>query len=119
VMKEAAKFQAECISAGQFRHGPIEMTDPRLTVFVVEGDAQNRDLNLRLAQDILRFGGQVFWVSPEPQEGLPGVLQPQATGMGRVAAEIAPFQMLSIALSLQTGVAPGIFRNMGKVVVAE
>ncbi|MCL4561442.1 MAG: SIS domain-containing protein [Chloroflexi bacterium] len=119
VLKEGAKFHAESLTAGQFRHGPIELTDPRLTVIAIEGDAENRSLNLGISRDVLRFGGRAFYVSPQPQEGLPAMLQPRGSGIGRVVCEIAPFQILALAICQQTGVAPGIFLHAGKVVLSE
>ena len=41
ITKESAKFTVEGLSAGQFRHGPLELADERLSVVVLAGAAHD------------------------------------------------------------------------------
>ena len=121
ILKEAAKCPAEALSTGQFRHGPLELADERLTAIVLAGHTDyDRDRNRRLAADIRRFGGRVVWadepaVTPEPD--LP--LASGDDGVGRALAEIVALQLVSVSIAEQTGVEPGVFRHLEKVTTVE
>jgi glucosamine--fructose-6-phosphate aminotransferase (isomerizing) len=119
VLKEAAKFPAEGMSAAQFRHGPFEMVDSSLCVAVFGGDEPARHLNLNLARDILRHGGQAVWIDSQPEPDLTSWVIPQAVPLTRAVLEILPVQVLSIVLAELRGFVPGQFRHLGKVVLQE
>ncbi len=119
VLKEAAKFPAEGMSAAQFRHGPFELVDSSLCVAVFGGDEPARGLNLNLAKDILRHGGQAVWIDTHPEPDFPAWLIPQTSPLTRPVLEILPVQVLSIALAKLRGFVPGHFRHLGKVVLQE
>jgi glucosamine--fructose-6-phosphate aminotransferase (isomerizing) len=119
IQKEAAKFQVEGMSAAQFRHGPLELTDPRLTAIIVAGDPNSWALNRSLALDLRRYGAGVFWEGAHPDPELENLRAPDAPPAGMRIAEVLPFQALTVALARQTGVEPGIFRYIGKVTLEE
>lgn len=117
VLKEATHFPAEGMSSAAFRHGPLEMVRPGVTVCVFAGERQTVELNRRLADDISAGGGRIAWigrdadldvfrVAPETPETLP-------------LLEILPIQMLSIALARRDGREPGAFVRLTKVTTIE
>ena len=119
IVTESAKFLSQSMSAGAFRHGPLELADETLVTLIFAGPSKTRDLNLSLARDILRYGGKAFWVDDRPADGVPLIRIPKAPEIARPIVEILPLQLLSLALAEQNGVIPGEFRNIGKVVLEE
>jgi len=119
VLKEAAKFPAEGMSAAQFRHGPFELVDAAFCAGVFGGDEVIRGLNLNLANDILRHGGRVIWIDSQPAPDLTAWVIPQVSPHSRPVLEILPIQVLSIVLAERRGFVPGQFRHLGKVVLQE
>src|SRR5262249_31675537 len=81
VLKEAARVNAEGMSMGQFRHGPLELADPRLTVLVFEGVAPAADR--RLAQTISDCGARSLLVSPDGVSAPNYLPAPTAGGLAR------------------------------------
>lgn len=119
IQKEAAKFQGEALNAADFRHGPLEMVSPRLTVLVLAGDRQTAHLNRTLAVEILQYGGKAFWLDFQPDARIPSILLPEVPEPFRPLVEILPLQMLSILLARRAGVEPGAFRYVGKITLQE
>jgi glucosamine--fructose-6-phosphate aminotransferase (isomerizing) len=104
--------------AGQFRHGPLEMCAPDLSVILFAGSPETQHLNKRLAVDIANCGARVFWLGPEI-EGLPVLPMPLAEGIGQPLAETLPLQLLTVHLAKESGLVPGIFKHIGKVTLKE
>jgi glucosamine--fructose-6-phosphate aminotransferase (isomerizing) len=119
VAQEAAKVPALGMSAAAFRHGPLELADARLALLVLAGDEPGRELNARLADDAQRLGARAFWVDDRPRAELGFVEAPGGTGLQRVIGEIAPLQLLSVALGDRQGLEPGRFRHLDKVTASE
>jgi glucosamine--fructose-6-phosphate aminotransferase (isomerizing) len=130
--KEAAKWPLEAMNAAQFRHGPLELADPRLTALILAGEEPaDRDRNLRLASDVHRYGGRALWLDVKREEYSavdqlgwiefhpPLIELPHMPATTRPAAEILPLQLLSVALAELTGVEPGVFRHLQKVTSVE
>jgi len=120
ILKEAAKWPAEAMSASQFRHGPLELADERLTAVVLAGhESAERERNLRLVGDIERFGGRAYWADEKPHAGFRHLPLASGDGGGRNIAEIVALQLLSVAIAEQTPDEPGVFRHLGKVTTTE
>jgi len=119
IQKEAAKYQAEGLSAAQFRHGPLELAEPRLAALILAGQAATRPLNENLANDLFKHKARVTWISDRPHDLLPSLLIPAVSEIAQPLVEILPFQALSVAIARQTGIDPGIFRHIGKVTLTE
>ena len=119
VQAEAAKYPALALNAAEFCHGPLELIRPDLTVLVLAGPQDTQALNQRLAVEIAQLGGRVLWVASTPDPELPFVQMPAARGLGLPVAEIAPFQLLSLALAKQSGIEAGMFFYSGKVTLQE
>jgi glucosamine--fructose-6-phosphate aminotransferase (isomerizing) len=114
ITKEAAKWPVEAQSAAQFRHGPLELADERLSVVLLAGaDDRTRSLNKTLEQDLVAYGARAFRLdSGSPTAALD---IPETANDARPLVEIVPLQLLSIAIAEQSGLVPGVFRHLNKV----
>ncbi len=119
ILKEAAKVAAQGLSAAQFRHGPLELADPSLTVLVFEGEERTAHLNRKLAKDLQGYGARVFLVTAKEPSGLPCIHCPAGEGIGVPVAEILPIQLLSFPLASRNGFEHGVFRHSGKITTNE
>ena len=118
IIEEASKFPAIGLPAGQFRHGPLELCGPDLSVILFAGPPETQQLNQRLAIDLANCGGHVFWLGPE-MEGVSVLPMAWVEGIGQPLAEILPIQLLTIHLAEQSGLVPGKFKYIGKVTLVE
>jgi glucosamine--fructose-6-phosphate aminotransferase (isomerizing) len=118
IVAEAAKVPMLAMPAGEFRHGPIEMCGPELTVMIFAGHPKTMELNLRLAQDMNEFKSRVLWLGPE-KENLPVLPLPVVDQVALPLAEILPIQLASVYLAQQKGLEPGKFYRIGKVTLQE
>ncbi len=116
IIKEAAHFHAEGMSAAAFRHGPIEMLDPSTLVVIFSGE-RRKELNLRLACDIRTGGGQAEIIGEEAE--LEAFRLPPAAGAARPLLEILPVQMMTLALAALAGREAGRFERAAKVTAVE
>lgn len=116
ITKESTHFPAEGMSCAAFRHGPFELIDRDVAVFVFEGDAQTTALNAALAADVTTAGGRTLLVGPSGSGwlSLPGV-----AALTLPVLEILPVQMATLALATARGHAPGVFRLGTKVTEVE
>lgn len=114
IVKEAARWPVEAQSVPQFRHGPLELADPSLTVVIFAGeDEATRRHNRRFEVDVASLGARAIWLDAEQVDGplAPPIVAPELLSI----SEALPMQLLSIAIAEQTGVTPGKFRNVNKV----
>jgi glucosamine--fructose-6-phosphate aminotransferase (isomerizing) len=118
VLGEAGSIPSIGMPAGQFRHGPLEMCAPNLTVILFAGPPETRRLNERLARDAADCGANVFWLGPEI-EGVTTFAMPAVEGIGLPLAETLPIQLLTVHLARQAGRVPGKFKHIGKVTLKE
>ena len=63
MLKETARLYAESISAGQFRHGPLEITGVGHGAIILVHSGKTSDLNLKLAKEIAEFGSEVLIIT--------------------------------------------------------
>jgi glucosamine--fructose-6-phosphate aminotransferase (isomerizing) len=118
IIGEAGSSPAIGMPAGQFRHGPLEMCSPDLSVIVLAGPEKTRQLNQRLAIDIAKCGANSFWLGPEI-EGVTVLPMPLVDDLVLPLAEMLPLQLLTIYLAEQAGLVPGVFKFIGKVTLEE
>ena len=119
INKEAAKCAFEGMNAADFRHGPLELAAPTLTVLVLEGAPQTMSLNRDLAREITEYGGKALWLAMHPDPTLPTLLIPAVDENVRTLVEILPLQMLTIVMARRNGFEPGSFRHIGKITTQE
>ena len=117
VLAEAAKFLAMPYQAGEFRHGPLELANPDLTVMLFAGPAETRELNRRLYQELRSYHVKAFWMGASSEHRQ--FQLPEVPAIGLPLMEILPMQLLSIHLARQIGVEPGEFFRSGKITLTE
>jgi glucosamine--fructose-6-phosphate aminotransferase (isomerizing) len=119
INKEAAKCTFEGMNVADFRHGPMELASPRLTILMLEGAAQTARLNRDLALEVTDYGGKVLWFATQPEPNLSTLLLPPVEESVHPLIEILPLQMLSIVMARRNGLEPGKFRHVQKVTLQE
>ncbi len=120
ILKEGVRLPAEGYSGGQFRHGPREMVSANIGLVVLTTPGSTLDLHLRLASDIVEYGGQLVCLG---QSGVPGSVTLSLPAVEAASLypilEILPIQLLAAQLADSKGITPGKFRWSGKVVHQE
>jgi glucosamine--fructose-6-phosphate aminotransferase (isomerizing) len=120
ILGEASKFAAIGMQAGEFRHGPMELVSPKLTVLIFAGPPETRELNHRLYKDLSDAGAHTFWVTtPDEANEETCIHMPRAQGIGIPLAEIVPIQMLTVHIAIANNVEPGKFFRIGKITLSE
>jgi glucosamine--fructose-6-phosphate aminotransferase (isomerizing) len=118
LFNEVAKFPSVPMEAAQLRHGPVEIVDERHRAIVFAPNDHTRELNVALAHDLIRLGGQArligpgttdrdWWTTPE----VPAPLAP--------LIEIVPVQCAALRLAEWRGFTPGEFRVATQVTRSE
>jgi len=114
IVKEAAKWPVEAQSVPQFRHGPLELADERLTTIIFAGrEMIARAQNRALYTDLASFGARSFWLDEQPDEGPLTIATTDPDS--RPLAEAVPLQLLSLAIAELSGIRPGSFRHLKKI----
>ena len=119
ISSEAGKFQIPGLNTADFRHGPFEIVDQDLSVFILAGTPKTEAVNLGLAREVLQKQGKPVWLGTHPQQGIPSFVLPPVPARLLPFAEILALQALSVVLARQTGFEPGIFRHITKVTHTE
>lgn len=122
-IKEMNKIPAEALSAGQFRHGPIEMIDKNFRAIILISDDRSRSLNEDLAWNITHRwgGGKAIVITNQISrklDGEPRVMQIVHDVKDPFLApvmEIIIVQLFMIKLATANEVEPGVFRYSSKI----
>jgi len=117
--KEAARLFTEGMNAGEFRHGPLELTDPNMTLIILEGDHITSALNFSLAEEVIQYGCHVLWIGNNPPAAVSSIGIPDVTDLAKPLAEILPMQLLAHVLATRQNIEAGKFRRIGKIVLRE
>lgn len=121
LFNEVAKFPAVAMATATFRHGPVEVVEEnfRGLIFAPEGETQR--LNVGLARDIVRFGGQVRIIGPLADDAIemPVISLPSMRAQWAPLFEVVPVQAAALRLAELRGVVPGSFRIAPPVALDE
>ena len=117
ILGEASKYMATPYQAGEFRHGPLELATPDLTVLLFAGPRETLELNRKLLKDLRGYQVNAFWVGSEKNDWQIEI--PEVSSIGLPLMEIIPLQMLTIHFAEQIGVEPGKFFRTGKITLVE
>ena len=117
--KEAAWMFTEGMNAGEFRHGPLELADPDLTLIILEGDKKIAGLNLALGEEVIEYGSSVIWIGNHPAPSFKSLQIPDVAEIALPLAELLPMQLIAQVLSTRKNLEAGKFRRIGKVVLRE
>jgi glucosamine--fructose-6-phosphate aminotransferase (isomerizing) len=117
MLAERARVAATGMSAGAFRHGPIEIAQPGVGVVVFGAAGATADSVRALAAELHEHGGRVLLVDHGRTRGLDEPASaPLALDEFLVPIlDIIPAQLFADALARERGIAPK-FRYIGKVV---
>lgn len=115
ILKESTRQHAEGMSAPAFRHGPLEMTSPALTLLAYEGDPGTAALNKLLVTDVRAAGGIAALIGPASE--LTALRLPDVSPTLRPLLEMLPAQLVSLTLALRAGREPGRFERATKVTI--
>jgi glutamine---fructose-6-phosphate transaminase (isomerizing) len=120
ITKESTKFPTEGMSAAQFRHGPMEMTDARISAYIFAGDTTAAPLNHGLAREMAALGARVNVVGEQAiGDGTLHVPIPSIDTWLLPLIEIVPIHCFAAKFAAQQGYVPGAFRYLGKVTTKE
>ena len=113
LMHETAKLPAVGLSAAQFRHGPVEVTDVNFRGIIIGTRGVTSKLDAALGEDLGKMGGEVRWIGPLENENSVSPLVPWPDGLPErftSIAEVIPLQMAAYRAAEWRGVTPGDFR---------
>ena len=118
---EVSKAPAIAMPTASFRHGPVEVVDAnfRAVLFVPKDPTQS--LNVALARDLVRFGGDIRVIGPRAEnlEGLTLIETPAADVLYAPLFEVVPLQAAALRLAEMRGIVPGSFRFATPVTLDE
>ncbi len=120
--KEVTRLTAEPMSAGQFRHGPLETISPDHRYIVIARRWKTGKLLMRLADFITRNGGRVLVITDMPCDGNEDRrvirAEPLRLCLGTLVDTIY-LQLLTHSLALRRGLDPGKFWIHDQIVRVE
>jgi glutamine---fructose-6-phosphate transaminase (isomerizing) len=121
LFNEVAKFPAVAMAAASFRHGPAEVVDSSFRGLIFAPRGHTRDLNVALARDLARLGGQIRLVGPAATEatGLTTIETPSVPEMLAPLWEVVPIQAAALRQAGLRGIVPGSFRFVPPVALDE
>jgi glutamine---fructose-6-phosphate transaminase (isomerizing) len=117
--KEAAWMFTEGMNAAEFRHGPLELADPNLTLIILEGDQKTSGYNFAVAEEVMSYGSKVIWIGNHPATSFKSIAIPIVNEAAIPLVELLPVQLIAQTLSSRKGLEAGKFRRIGKVVLKE
>jgi glutamine---fructose-6-phosphate transaminase (isomerizing) len=126
LFNEVAKSPAIGMPLASFRHGPVEVVDQAFRGIIFAPDGRTRNLNLSLARDIVRFGGQVRVIGPDESDpatdaagDLASCIVPACSELLVPLFEVVPLQVAALTLAVMRGIRPGSFRFTPQVATDE
>ena len=119
IMKEAAQVAAISMDAAEFRHGPLELAGPGLSVVVVAIEEAVRDLDERLVADLASAGSPVIVVGPVGLGARYHLPTESVDPLFDVIQAGVPLQLMTWAVAAERHEVPGVFRVGAKVTASE
>jgi glucosamine--fructose-6-phosphate aminotransferase (isomerizing) len=121
LFNEVSKSPAIAMTAASFRHGPAEVVDADFRAILFTPSGKTQGLNIALAHDLMRFGGQVRSIGPRVEDatGLHLLELPTVPEMLAPIWEVVPLQAAALRLAELRGVVPGSFRFVPPVALDE
>ena len=117
---EAAATPSSAMNCGEFRHGPIEAVGPGFTAVMITSSSSRTHKQCKgLAEDILRYGGRLIYVSDNPlqmkSENLCNVVVPLVPAHFFSMVAILPLQLIVNDLASRKGLIAGTFTHGNKI----
>lgn len=117
ILKESTRTFAEGMSSAAFRHGPLEIVGSASFVLVFDGDPDTRHLNRKLVRTIRERGGRAEAIGPEAN--IEALRLPADLARSLTLLEMAPVQMLTLAIAARAGIEAGRFEHATKITTEE
>lgn len=114
LFNEAAKLPAVAVSAGAFRHGPVEIVDETFRAILFATHNKTRELDLTLAADLKRMGAKVNTIALNGSWPIPDVPE-----LFLPVVEIIPVQVAAFCVADWRGIGPDDFRYVSQVTTSE
>jgi len=117
LFNEIAKVPAVGMTAGSFRHGPVELVDQSFRGIIFVPHGRTAHLNLALAHELKRFGGRVQVIGPPTKDtrDLDWRETPNAPETLAPLFEIVPVQVAAMRAAQLRGIPVGLFRYTARV----
>ena len=117
LLAEIAKVPAIGMAVATFRHGPVEVVNPRFRGVIFAPNGPARALNIALALDLQKFGGGVRVIGPGHADGraLSVVETPDCDDLLAPLLEIVPMQVAAVKLAQLQGLRVGGMRYSSQV----
>jgi glutamine---fructose-6-phosphate transaminase (isomerizing) len=120
---EGARNPASALLSGEFRHGPMELVKEGFRAIILAPDGETYAAHVKLAEDIIRFGGRVIFLSNKE----PGVVPDGMCYLNIPCADeyffsipaIIPLQFIVNQCAMEKGSVPGEFVRGAKVTKIE
>jgi glutamine---fructose-6-phosphate transaminase (isomerizing) len=126
LLHKVAKMPAVAMSAALFRHGPVEVIDEQFHAVILGSQKATAELDMALAEDIVRMKGNVRWIGPLSESSnidpMYPWLYPWPTNVpDRFAPliDVVPLQIAAYQMARWRGIPPGEFRFAPAVTVSE
>jgi glucosamine--fructose-6-phosphate aminotransferase (isomerizing) len=124
LFNEVAKFPSVPMQAAQFRHGPVEIVAEGYRAIVFAPHDHARELNIALAHDLIRLGGQVRLIGPgidraDAVEEQHWWTTPEVARSLAPLIDIIPVQCAALRLAEWRGFTPGEFRVATQITSSE
>ncbi len=118
LFNEVAKFPSVAQESAQFRHGPLEIVNEQFRAIVFAADDHTRELNLALAREVNRLGGQARLIGPHKPDRVWWSTPPVPSSLTPLI-EIIPVQCAALRLAEWRGFMPGEFQVVTQVTRSE
>ena len=119
---EGARIPASALYSGEFRHGPMEMVKKGFLAIILAPDGETHSQHLKLADDIIHFGGKVILLSniePETSSKVVFIHTPCSDESFFSIPAIIPLQFMVNQFAIEKGSIPGEFIRGAKVTTNE
>ena len=120
ITQEMTRIPAAGLSAGQFRHGPIEAAGPHALLVIFAPSGTTTELLLRLAGDTAEYGSPT-WVVTDTKAKVPGGENVFISQLPKVTEGLSPLlsiiavELLGVAIAKRKGFEPGRLQRVSKV----
>jgi len=120
---EAARNPAAGIFGGEFRHGPMEMVKKGFKAILYAPLGKTYDQSIKMAEDIVKFGGQVVLVTNDEKKyndkNIYPIQIPYKEEYFFSIPAIVPLQFIVNQWAVGVGLEPGNFTRGAKVTTIE
>lgn len=120
ITQEMTQVPAAGLSAGQFRHGPIEAAGPDALLVIMAPTGTTTELLLRLAGDTAEYGSPTWLITDTAVELADGE-NLYVSRLPKVAEHLSPLlsiiavELLGVAIAKGKGFEPGRLQRVSKV----